>query len=133
MAARCWAMRDRAERQAIDTLKTQLARELCSTLDRMHQAHAAAWLGVTQSDLSLLRAEKLGRFSVDRMLRLLVRQRLAVEIVLRPYEPNGWRRETKPRVAVVRHDRWGCLLPPAQPARNPAPGTADPDDLTSDW
>lgn len=126
-------MRHRAERQAIDTLKTQLARELCSTLDRMHQATAAAWLGVTQSDLSLLRAEKLGRFSLDRMVRLLVRQQLAVEILIRPYEPKGRPRERKPQVAVVRQDRWGRPLAPAGPARNPAPGTAVPDDLTSDW
>ena len=120
--------RDRARMPELDVqaLKRQLARELCAVVVDMYQCPAAAWLGVTQSDLSLLRAEKLERFSIERLLRLLYRQRFAIAIQL-----MGEARS--PRAEVVRLDRSGRAMRSAPAPRNPRRGAGAFDDLTTDW
>ena len=64
----------------IPELKKQLAGELVQLLGTWSQWNAAVLLNVSQTQISELKAGKLERFSLDRLVRLLVRAGRTVEI-----------------------------------------------------
>ena len=90
----------------VDQLKEQLAEELLDLLDGWDQTEAGALVGLRQPDISLLRAGRLERFSVGRLLRLIAARGYHIEIALKPI---GRPRVTRdpPAAVVQRYDDLG--------------------------
>ena len=96
----------RAAEQIIDQLKEQLATELLDLLDGWDQTEGGALVGLRQPDVSLLRAGRLERFSVGRLLRLIASRGYHIEIALRPIGRPTVTRQ-KPAAVVQRYDQVG--------------------------
>lgn len=91
------------------TLKVQLANELCAILHGYRRYVGAAHVDMHPSELSRLRRGDLRRFSLDRLLRYIARAGYDVEIHLKR-TPRHEERPTPRRVptsSVVRYDYWG--------------------------
>ena len=71
-------------------LKAQLARALCDILEAWPQANAAALAHLHESEISRLRNNKLERFSVERLIRLIAA--LGYDIGVEPDDGNRWER-----------------------------------------
>lgn len=96
----------RAAEHIIDELKEQLANELLDLLDGWDQSEAGALVGLRQPDISLLRAGRLERFSVGRLLRLIASRGYHIEIALKPVgRPTVTKH--KPVAVVQRYDEIG--------------------------
>ena len=76
-----------------ELLKAKLVREIRSIIKRrkLTQAKAAAMLGLKQPDVSALVTGRVGKFSIDRLIRCLNRLDYKVDVVVRQ------RRRTSPR------------------------------------
>ena len=74
------------DRNGMGPLKVQLAREITRIIDQreLNQTEAAAIVGDAASQMSLLMSGHLRGFSVERLLRTLLRLGRDVEVVLRP-------------------------------------------------
>lgn len=107
----------RAAGHVIDALKGQLARQLVALLDGWDQTEAGALVGLRQPDVSLLRAGRLERFSVARLLRLIASLGYHIEIVLRPIGRPTVTRD-RPGGTVQRYDALGQPVE----SQSPAPG-----------
>ena len=95
------------KRKRDDDLRVALARELCAITDGWTQAAAAAFLGLDQPDLSRLRRGHVARFSVERLLRLLMKRHYDIEIHLKPIaRPFAVPRQL-PAATVIRFERSG--------------------------
>src|SRR5258708_15275066 len=68
-----------------ELLKAKLVREIRGILKRrkLTQAKAAAILGLKQPDVSALVTRRVGKFSIDRLLRCLDRMDYNVDVVVR--------------------------------------------------
>lgn len=86
-------------------LKAQLAGALCDILDGWTQCKAAALIQLHQSELSRLRNNKLARFSVERLVRLIAARGYDVRVELQPIPRWFARPRPVPTVSVVRLDR----------------------------
>lgn len=99
----------RAAEHIIDQLKEQLANELLDLLDGWDQTEAGALVGLRQPDISRLRAGRLERFSVGRLLRLIAARGYHIEIALKPVgRPTVTRH--KPRAVVQRYQEVGMPI-----------------------
>ena len=76
------AARQRAEEEL---LKAKLVREIRAILKRrkLTQTKAAAMLGLKQPDVSALVTGRVGKFSIDRLVRCLDRMDYKVDVVVR--------------------------------------------------
>ena len=102
-------------------LKARLAQELCALVADCTVAKAATWLGLWPSEVSALRRGRYAGFSIERLVRLIAKQRYNIELSLRPIEPKPAPR-VAPTIVVVRYDRFGR----PEPAPDAAPsGTGD--------
>src|SRR5688572_12991939 len=97
----------------IDQLKEQLANELLDLVDGWDQTEAAALVGMRQPDISLLRAGRLERFSVGRLLRLIASRGYHIEIALKPIGRPTVTRQT-PAAVVQRYDGVGQPIDEAE-------------------
>ncbi len=68
-----------------ELLKAKLVREICDILDhrKLTQAKAASLLGLKQPDVSSLINGRVGKFSIERLVRCLDRLDYKVELVVR--------------------------------------------------
>jgi predicted XRE-type DNA-binding protein len=68
-----------------ELLKAKLVREIRAILKRrkLTQTKAAAMLGLKQPDVSALVTGRVGKFSIDRLVRCLNRMDYRVDIVIR--------------------------------------------------
>src|SRR4051812_8321956 len=75
-----------ARSNGMGALKDQLAREISRIIDsrELNQTEAAAIVGDAPSQISLLMCGHLRGFSVERLLRMILRLGRDVEVVLRP-------------------------------------------------
>lgn len=69
-----------------ELLKAKLIRELRAIIKRrkLTQAKAAELLGLKQPDVSALVTGRVGKFSIDRIVRCLDRLNYRVDVVIRP-------------------------------------------------
>ena len=72
-------------------VKAQLVYKIDTILKkrRLKQTEAAALFGVRQPDVSKMLRGEFGQFSVERLLRFLVKLDQDVEIVVRPHRDRG--------------------------------------------
>jgi predicted XRE-type DNA-binding protein len=79
-----------------ELLKAKLVREISGIIKRrrLTQTKAAAILGLKQPDVSALITGRLGKFSIDRLVRCLDRMDYKVDVVVR-HKP---RRSSPPEV-----------------------------------
>ena len=96
----------RAADHVLDELRERLAEELIALLDGWDQCEAAAQVGLRQPDISRLRAGRLERFSIGRLLRLIASLGYDIEVTLRPIGPPKITRQV-PNASVERYDRYG--------------------------
>jgi predicted XRE-type DNA-binding protein len=68
-----------------ELLKAKLVREIRAIIKRrkLTQAKAAAMLGLKQPDVSALVTGRVGKFSIDRLIRCLNRMDYRVDVVVR--------------------------------------------------
>jgi len=68
-----------------ELLKAKLVREICGTIKRrkLTQTKAAVLLGLKQPDVSALVTGRVGKFSIERLVRCLDRLDYKVELVVR--------------------------------------------------
>ena len=69
-------------RDPIPALKRQLAREICTLIGRYNQHLAADALGVDQPRMSDILRDRLERFSLEKLVRLLANLDHRVELTL---------------------------------------------------
>ena len=99
----------RADERILDELKARLARELLELLDGWDQTEAGALVGLRQPQISLLRAGRLERFSVARLLRAIASLGYHIEIALKPVgRPTVTRHQ--PAAVVQRFDALGNMI-----------------------
>src|SRR5689334_24876392 len=69
-----------------ELLKAKLVREIRGIIKRrkLTQTKAAAILGLKQPDVSALVTGRVGKFSIDRLIRCLNRMDYRVDVVVRP-------------------------------------------------
>jgi predicted XRE-type DNA-binding protein len=81
-----------------EVLKAKLVREIRSIIKRrkLTQTKAAVMLGLKQPDVSALVTGRVGKFSIDRLVRCLDRLDYKVEVVVRQK-----RRRTSPRAIAA--------------------------------
>ena len=79
-----------------ELLKARLVRELREIIKRrkLTQTKAAALLGLKQPDVSALVTGRVGKFSIDRLVRCLGRLDYQVDIVVRPQPRRSSTRST---------------------------------------
>jgi len=79
-----------------ELLKAKLVREIRAIIKRrkLTQAKAAAVLGLKQPDVSALVTGRVGKFSIDRLVRCLDRLDYKVDIVVRHQPRRGSSRAT---------------------------------------
>jgi predicted XRE-type DNA-binding protein len=85
-------------------LKAQLARALCDILEAWPQANAAALAHLHESEISRLRNNKLERFSVERLIRLIAAFGYDIGVELKPIPRRFASPRPLPTVSVVRLD-----------------------------
>jgi predicted XRE-type DNA-binding protein len=85
----------------LERAKADLAREIRSTIDirGMTQAEAGELLGVDQADISRITRGRLGGYSLERLITMLGRLNVRVEIRVHPYEESEF--QTSVSVADV--------------------------------
>ncbi|MGH7677263.1 MAG: helix-turn-helix domain-containing protein, partial [Gemmatimonadaceae bacterium] len=98
-------------------LKGLLAAELCAIVEGWDQYAAAAMLGLRQPDVSALRHGRTAGFSIDRLVRLIVKSGYDVEVSLREMRRRFGLPSVAPKVTVQRYDRFGRTV--ARPAPRP--------------
>lgn len=69
----------------VATLKGEVARAIVRALAGWTQANAAVLLGVDQPRVSDLRNSRLERFSLDQLVKLLVRVDASIELVIKAH------------------------------------------------
>ena len=69
-----------------ELLKAKLVREIRAIIKRrkLTQTRAAAMLGLKQPDVSALVTGRVGKFSIDRLVRCLNRMDYKVDVIVRP-------------------------------------------------
>ncbi len=79
-----------------ELLKARLIREIRGIIKRrkLTQTKAAALLGLKQPDVSALVTGRVGKFSIDRLVRCLGRLDYQVDIVVRPQPRRSSTRST---------------------------------------
>jgi predicted XRE-type DNA-binding protein len=78
-----------------ELLKAKLVREICGIIKRrkLTQTKAAVLLGLKQPDVSALITGRVGKFSIERLVRCLDRLDYKVELVARQKSRRGASRE----------------------------------------
>lgn len=69
-----------------ELLKAKLVREIRAIIKRrkLTQTRAAAMLGLKQPDVSALVTGRVGKYSIDRLVRCLNRMDYKVDVIVRP-------------------------------------------------
>jgi predicted XRE-type DNA-binding protein len=88
-------------------LKRQLVRHVCALAHGWNQIWGAAYLKITQPQLSALRRGRADGFSVGRLLRVIADRHYDIEVHLKPMPRPYSDSRRKPTVTVVRYDRFG--------------------------
>src|SRR5690348_2851786 len=91
------------------TLKAQIARELCALVDGSPRDIGAMQLGTHPTELSRLRHEDLRRFSLHRLLRFAARSGHDIEVHLKTTPRLEERPQPRhhPTSTVIRFDYYG--------------------------
>jgi helix-turn-helix protein len=91
------------------TLKAQLARELCALVDGYPREIGAMHLGTHPTELSRLRQQDLRRFSLQRLLRFAARSGHDIEVHLKTMPRLEERPQPRhhPTSTVIRFDYYG--------------------------
>lgn len=78
-----------------ELLKAKLVREIRGIIKRrkLTLAKAAVLLGLKRSDVSALVTGRVGKFSIDRLVRCLARLDYEVEVVMRDKQHKTFRRD----------------------------------------
>jgi predicted XRE-type DNA-binding protein len=78
-----------------ELFKAKLVREIRGIIKRrkLTQAKAAAMLGLKQPDVSALVTGRVGKFSIDRLVRCLDRMDYRVDVVVHHNGPRGGRQD----------------------------------------
>ena len=88
-------------------LRLQLARHVCEIVSGWPQNEACVLVGLSQSDISRLRAGDAQRFTADRLLRAIARSGHHVSISISAMQK---RFKEAPTITVLRYDRYGRLI-----------------------
>ena len=88
-------------------LRRQLGRHVCAIIDGWPQNEATVFVGLSQPDISRLRAGAAHRFTADRLLRAIAYSGHHVSITIHAMQR---RIKETPTVTVLRYDRYGRLV-----------------------